>query len=152
LFRGESTVSVDAKGRLTIPARYRETLHDYCNSTIVVAKDKEDPCLVLYAIQDWEDFEAKLMSLPNAIPEVREMQRYMVGGAAESEIDKQGRIPLTAEHRDFIGLSKNVVLVGQHKKFEIWSEETWKPRMQQNFENKTLAKAADIPGLDTLIW
>jgi len=124
MFRGVSQLSLDAKGRIAIPARYRELLSERCESRMVVTVDR-DGCLLLYPAPEWERIEQSLMSRPNMNPRVRKLQRLLVGHATECDLDGQGRLLLPPPLREFAGLEKRVMLVGQGNKFEIWDEDAW---------------------------
>jgi MraZ protein len=115
---------LDAKGRLAIPTRYRERLAQRCDGQLVATVDK-DYCLLLYPLPDWEDIERKLMRLPSLDKRARRLQRLMVGHATEIDVDGHGRILLSRELREFAGLEKQAVLLGQGNRFELWDEERW---------------------------
>lgn len=127
MFLGVSTLSLDAKGRLAIPAKHRETLADCCASRVVVTinPNRSDRCLWLYPENHWREIERMLSRLPTMKRQNQLVQRLMLGHASELELDSQGRILLSNELRDYAGLGKKVALVGQSKKFEIWDQETW---------------------------
>ena len=124
MFRGATKVTVDAKGRLAIPTRYRERLAARCGGQLVATVDR-DYCLLLYPFPDWEDIERKLVRLPSLNKQARRLQRLMVGYATELEIDGHGRILLTRELREFAGLERQAMLIGQGNKFELWAEDRW---------------------------
>ncbi len=124
VFRGATKVSIDAKGRMAIPTRYRERLAARCDGEIVVTVDK-DRCLLVYPLPDWEELERKLVRLPSMHKVARRIVRIMVGYATEVDMDASGRILVSRELRDFAGLDKQVILIGQGNKFELWDEETW---------------------------
>jgi MraZ protein len=124
VLRGATKVTLDAKGRLAIPTRYRERLAQRCDGQLVATVDK-DYCLLLYPLPDWEDIERKLMRLPSLDKRARRLQRLMVGHATEVDIDGHGRILLSRELREFAGLEKQAVLLGQGNRFELWDEERW---------------------------
>ena len=124
MLRGATKVTLDAKGRLAIPTRYRERISQRCDGQLVVTVDK-DYCLLLYPLPDWEDIERKLMRLPSLDRRARRLQRLMVGHATEVEVDGHGRILLSRELREFAGLEKQAVLLGQGNRFELWDEERW---------------------------
>jgi MraZ protein len=124
MFRGVSQLSLDAKGRIAVPARYRELLSERCEGRMVVTVDR-DGCLLLYPAPEWERIEQSLMSRPNMNPQVRKLQRLLVGHATECDLDGQGRLLLPPPLREFARLEKRVMLVGQGNKFEIWDEDAW---------------------------
>lgn len=120
MFMSEYNHTVDAKGRLIIPSKFREILGE----EFVISKGM-DGCLFVYANEDWKAFEQKLTSLPLINKEARQFARFFLAGAAQVEVDKQGRILLPANLREFAGLDKDVVLVGVGSRIEIWSKEKW---------------------------
>ena len=124
VFRGATKVSLDAKGRMAIPTRYRERLAARCDGQIVVTVDK-DHCLLVYPLPDWEELERKLVRLPSMNKVARNIVRIMVGYATEVEMDANGRILVSRELRDFASLEKQAMLIGQGNKFELWDETTW---------------------------
>ena len=123
-FRGINNIAVDAKGRMAMPARYRERLLEACGGRLIVTVD-QDHCLLVYPLPEWEIIETKLNELPSLNKTARLLQRLLIGHATELEMDAQGRILLPAVLRDFAGLTKKAVLIGQGKKLEIWDEDTW---------------------------
>ncbi|HZX24954.1 MAG TPA: division/cell wall cluster transcriptional repressor MraZ [Woeseiaceae bacterium] len=124
MFRGPTKVTLDAKGRLAVPTRYRERIAARCDGHLVVTVDR-DYCLLIYPLPDWEEIERKLVRLPALDRKARRLQRLMVGHATEVELDGHGRILLSKELREFAGLEKHTVLIGQGNKFELWDEERW---------------------------
>jgi MraZ protein len=124
VFRGATKVTLDAKGRLAIPTRYRERLAARCDGQLVVTVDR-DYCLLLYPLPDWEEIERKLVRLPSLNKQARRLQRLMVGYATELDIDGHGRILLSRELREFAGLGRQAILIGQGNKFELWDEGSW---------------------------
>ncbi len=124
MFRGATKVTLDAKGRLAIPTRYRERIATRCDGQLVVTLDK-DHCLLVYPLPDWEEIERKLVRLPSLQKRTREMQRIMLGYATEVDVDGAGRILLSRELREVAGLERQAMLIGQGHKFELWDEERW---------------------------
>lgn len=125
MFRGLSSGQIDAKGRITIPANYRTLMMEESSGSLVVTIDTEQRCLLLYPFPAWQIIEEKLESLPSFQPAARRIQRLLMGHATELELDRQGRILLPNLLREYANLDKTVVLVGQGKKIEIWSEPLW---------------------------
>lgn len=124
MFRGVSPINVDAKGRMAIPAKYRERLQTQCEGRLVLTVDFGG-CLMLFPEGEWEQLEQKLAKLPDLNPQARSLKRLLLGYASECDLDGSGRILLPAVLREYAKLDKRVVLVGQGNKFEIWDEETW---------------------------
>ena len=120
LFNGEYNHTIDTKGRLIIPSKFRDLLGD----EFVVTKGM-DGCLFVYANDDWAAFEQKLTSLPLINKEARKFARFFLAGASQVEVDKQGRILVASNLREFAGLDKDVVLVGVGSRIEIWSLANW---------------------------
>jgi len=124
VFRGVTNLTVDSKGRLAMPARYREPILEGAQGKLVVTTDSPS-CLLIYAAPDWEPIEAKLMSLSAFDPRIRDLQRLLVGYASEVEMDGTGRILIPGPLRKFAGLDKDVALVGQGRRFELWDVAKW---------------------------
>ncbi len=125
MFRGINSIAMDAKGRISMPARYRERLQEESSGRMVVTIDTDEHCLLLYPLLEWEVIEAKLAQLPSFNPQARRIQRLLIGHATEGELDGNGRILLSRELIDYAGLKKQAVLIGQGKKFELWDEAHW---------------------------
>jgi MraZ protein len=130
MFRGANKLTLDAKGRMVMPTRYRERLQERCGGKLVVTVDK-DQCLLIYPLPDWEEVERKLMRLPSLNVQARQLQRLMVGNAADLELDAHGRILLPPTLREFGLLTRDAMLVGQGVKFELWDETRWNERRDQ---------------------
>ena len=120
MFVSEYNHSLDTKGRLIIPSKFRESLGD----TFMVTKGL-DGCLSIYDMEGWKLLEEKLKVLPLTNANARKFTRFMLGGAIECEVDKQGRILLPANLREFAHLTKDVTLVGVGNRIEIWDKEAW---------------------------
>jgi MraZ protein len=130
MFRGATRVTLDAKGRMAIPSRYRERLMTIAQGRLVATIDR-DHCLLIYPLPDWEEIERKLVRLPALNKQVRRLQRLMVGYAAELEMDGHGRILLPRELREFAALERQAMLIGQGNKFELWNDERWSKRCDE---------------------
>jgi MraZ protein len=116
---GEFNHSIDAKGRIIIPSKFREDLGDDFVITLGL-----DGCLFAYPSNEWLTFVEELRKLPGT-KEARQLQRYFMAGAAACEADKQGRILIPSKLRESAGLDKDIVFVGVLNKIEIWSKERW---------------------------
>jgi MraZ protein len=125
VFRGVQHINMDAKGRLAVPARQRESLLSQCNGQVVITIDTQASCLVAYPLPEWERIEADIQGLPALNPAVKRFQRLVLGYATELELDGSGRVLLPQSLRDYANLEKKLVLVGQGNKLELWSEEQW---------------------------
>ena len=124
MFRGIAQLNLDSKGRLAVPARHRDLLLERCGGHLVVTADA-DRCLLIYPLPDWELIQQKLEGLSNLDPRVRELQRRLIGFAVDVDMDGAGRVLISPALRQFAQLEKNVVLVGQGKKFELWNKDSW---------------------------
>ena len=143
MFRGGTPISLDNKGRLAVPAKYREGLMSCCAGRLVVTADPSK-CLLVYPQPVWEPIEQKLNSLSSFNPQIRSLQRLLVGNASDVEMDSAGRILVPPLLRQFASLSKDVVLVGQGAKFELWDDEKWNLQI----ENALAFKDGIPPELD----
>jgi len=130
VFRGATKVTLDAKGRMAMPTRYRERLAARCDGQIIVTVDK-DHCLLVYPLPDWEELERKLVRLPSMNRVARRIVRIMVGYATEVDMDANGRLLISRELRDFASLERNAMLIGQGNKFELWDEQTWNTKRDE---------------------
>jgi MraZ protein len=125
MFRGINPINLDAKGRMAIPSRYREQLNVHCAGQMVATIDTESRCLLLYPIHEWEEIQQKIEALPSYDKNARRIQRLLLGHATDVDMDANGRLLLSAPLREYAQLGKKIVLLGQGKKFEVWSEELW---------------------------
>jgi len=125
MFRGVNQINLDAKGRMAIPARYREAITTCCSGQLVATIDTEERCLLLYPLKEWQVIQEKIESLPSFNPAARRIQRLLIGHATDIEMDGNGRLLLPGPLREYAELDKKIVLLGQGQKFEIWSESRW---------------------------
>ena len=135
MFMSEYNHTLDTKGRLIIPAKFRETLGE----EFVISKGM-DGCLFVYAGDDWNAFEQKLTSLPLINKEARQFARFFLAGAATVEVDKQGRILLPPVLREYANLTKDVVLVGVLSRVEIWDKDRWQENTYDEDEMDEIAE------------
>ena len=125
LFQGATTLNLDAKGRMAVPAKYRGSLAEDSASRVVVTIHPMDRCLWLYPEVQWVEIARTVSQLPTFDPQNRALQRLLLGNAIDMEMDSQGRILLSGELRHYARLDKRVTVVGQGNKFEIWDEAAW---------------------------
>ena len=144
MFRGATKITLDDKGRMVMPTRYRASIQERAESKLVVTVDR-DQCLLIYPLPDWEQTERKLMSLPSLHAQARRLQRLMVGHATDVELDGHGRVLLPPELREFAGLARYGMLIGQGNRFELWDETRWNER--RSFWLKSEEAATDLPSL-----
>jgi len=137
LFRGFNPINIDEKGRLAVPTRYRAELRECCDQQLVLTVSP-DKCLLLYPLPEWEEIERKLSKLSSLDKRAKRLQRLLIGHATESEMDAQGRVLVSEPLRQFAGLGKRVVLVGQGNKFELWDEDTWNRSRDEWLEEENL--------------
>ena len=125
MFRGENKITLDAKGRLAMPTRYRDGIVEDAAGQMVVTIDHAERCLLIYTLPDWEEIERKLSKLPALDPLARSLQRLMIGHASDLELDSAGRVLIPPNLREYAGLTRDVVLSGQGTRFELWDEALW---------------------------
>ncbi len=118
-FKGISKISVDAKGRFSLPKLQRERLQGSGSSSVVVTADPSR-CLLIYPMTAWTQFEAQIVALPNAHPSARQYQRLYLGYATEIDFDGSGRLLLTSELREYAGIDRKATVIGQGNKLELW--------------------------------
>ena len=123
--RGSNIVSLDVKGRMSIPTKHRAGLLEGSEGKMVVTISPNDRCLWLYTLDAWEKVESKLVSLPTLNAQARKLKRMLIGHADDCDMDSSGRVLLPAPLREFAQLGKKAVLVGQGDKFEIWDDAQW---------------------------
>jgi MraZ protein len=142
VFRGATKITLDDKGRMVMPTRYREQIAQLAQGKLVVTIDK-DQCLLIYPLPEWEEIERKLMSLPSLNATARRLQRLMVGHATDLPLDGHGRVLLPPELREFASLGRRGMLIGQGNRFELWDEARWNERRDQWLKNEEVA--TDLP-------
>ena len=134
MFRGATLVNLDSKGRITVPSRYRTTLSEISEGQMVCTIDLNQPCLLLYTLPEWEKIELKLAALSSMNPAERRVQRLLLGHASECQMDNAGRLLIAPVLRQHAGLTKEVMLVGQFNKFELWDETTWYQQVKEDID------------------
>ena len=123
MFRGSSFHTIDNKGRLIVPARFRQFIKSKDGDGVMISR--MDNCLVAYPFKEWRNLENKILSLAETSENMRRFRRVFIGGAFECSCDKQSRILIPPSLRQYAGLEKEIVLVGVLDHFEIWSRENW---------------------------
>lgn len=129
MFRGINSATLDAKGRMALPTRFRDSLVVLSEGRLVLTIDMREQCLLLYPLPAWEVVQSKLEALSNIRDDARRLQRLLIGHATDIDMDAQGRILVPPMLREFAQLEKKVVVVGQGNKLEIWSADQWQQRM-----------------------
>ena len=151
MFRGINPLSLDAKGRLSMPVRYRQHLLDIADGQLILTVDR-DRCLLLYPLPVWEEVERKLIQLSSVNARARALKRLLLGHAEECGMDASGRILLPAPLREFANLDKRVVMVGQGNKFEIWNEQAWQDWREALLSGQEDDDGESLPDLDSLAF
>jgi MraZ protein len=131
MFQGAAALSLDAKGRLSVPSRHRDALLENSSPPRLVLTAHPDCCLLLYPASAWEPIRARVLGFPALDARFSVWKRLLVGFAEEVEIDAASRVLISPELRNFASLEKPVMLVGQGSHFEIWNQDTWKEQYQQ---------------------
>lgn len=134
MFRGANAINLDPKGRLTIPTRYRQALMDDCQGQLVCTVDNRQTCLLLYPLPEWDIIEEKISKFSTMNPDERRIQRLLIGYANEVDMDKSGRVLVAPTLRQFADLDKEIMLVGQRNRIEIWSQKTWSAQIAEDRE------------------
>ena len=125
MFRGQFQHAIDAKGRISLPARFRETIVARGDVRLVLTPSPSDPCLHVHPFSDWCEFEQKIAALPRFDPHIVRFRRMYVSAAAEVELDKAGRVLVAADFRERAQLSRDVLWAGMGAYVELWSKELW---------------------------
>lgn len=126
MFRGQFEHAIDAKGRTSLPARYRDALAAASDPRVVLTRAIDEPCLHLHTMRGWEELESKIAEMPQFDPNVVAFRRVYLSAAVECEIDKVGRILVPPALRDHAALAKDVMWAGMGKTAELWSSDRWK--------------------------
>lgn len=134
MFMGEFHHSIDDKGRLILPAKFREELGD----SFIITRGLED-CLFIYSMNEWQKITCKLNNLPFTKKDARSFMRFFLSGATATEFDKQGRINITSPLISYADLKKECVIIGVGDRIEVWSSEKW-----SNFYDINKEKMTDI--------
>lgn len=122
--RGQTNVTLDPKGRLTMPTRHRDWVLEQCGGELVIAVDQAI-CLMIYPLPIWVEIEREINARPSADEETRRLQRVMVGRANEEKMDSAGRLLIPPHLRALLNLHKDLTLVGLGNKFELWNASEW---------------------------
>lgn len=138
---GEYEHSLDAKGRLIMPAKLRDDIGE----KFIITKGL-DGCLFAFSTTEWEKFEEKLSTLPISNKDARAFSRFFFAGAMDCEIDKQGRFLISSNLREFAELTKDVVIVGMNSRVEIWSKEKWE-KCDENISADEIAEKMEMLGI-----
>lgn len=146
MFRGASAISVDQKGRIAMPARHRDALQNLCAGQLVITRDLSLPCLLVFPMPAWERLEQDLEKLSNTNPVHQRIKRILMGFATEIELDSAGRMLLPQVLREQCGMSKDAMLVGQGKVFQLWDAGRWDEQIRVDIEAHG-TDTAELPAL-----
>jgi MraZ protein len=125
MFQGAVQLNLDSKGRLAIPAKHRDALLAQCSGKLILTADHQDACLLIYPETEWLPISEQLRKMPSLNSQVRQLQRRLLGYAEGVEMDSAGRVLVSPALRAYARLDKEVVLVGQGNKFELWDSSGW---------------------------
>ena len=146
MFRGLNKISLDAKGRVSIPTKYRNELIKISKNKLICTIDL-DHCLLLYPLNHWLKIEEKIMKLPSLDNSSRKLQRLLVGHAVEIDIDSSARILIPSELREFSKINKEAMFIGQGKRFEIWDYFTWTKSREKWLQKEKFSLPKDFETL-----
>ncbi len=136
MFIGEYRFSMDPKGRVSIPTKFREELGE-----VFYITKGFDTCLFVYSEEEWKRFMQKLDSARLSSKDSRKIQRFFLASSTECSIDKQGRVLLSAPQREYAGIEKEIVIIGVSNRLEIWAEEAWRNYVEN--EETDISSLAD---------
>ena len=150
MFKGFSSVRIDAKGRLAIPTRYRDLLVAQASTTLVLTLNPWDHCLWFYPEAEWALIEPKLQALSDFDRDARRTKQMMRGYATDCAMDAQGRVRIPSELQQFARLEKRAVFLGQGNKFEVWDAEIWRQERDDWLERVHTGSDSESSALHTL--
>jgi len=150
MFRGIASVTMDSRGRMALPSRFREEAEQRTENRLVATIDTNEQCLLLYSLGDWEEVQRRLEALSNIGTSARLLQRLLIGHATDVEMDAQGRVLIPPMLREYGELEKKIVLMGQTNKLEIWSEQIWRTRREEWLKATRKTAFSDLGDLDGL--
>ena len=145
MFRGATSLSLDAKSRLAVPTRHRESLQLECTGNLVLTAHPHR-CLLLYPQPAWEPIQAKMMALSSFDKQSSALQRLLVGFAEDIALDGAGRLLISPVLREFAGLDKEVMLVGQGSHFELWNKDAWRVQLAQVMQDESFVMPSELEG------
>jgi MraZ protein len=145
MFRGATNLSMDAKGRLSVPAKHRDALLTQSSGNVVLTAHPHG-CLLLYPQPAWEPIQAKMMALSSFDKQSSSLQRLLVGFAEDITVDAAGRLLISPTLRDFAGLEKDVMLVGQGSHFEMWNMSAWRKQLDNVMSGDGIEMPAELEG------
>jgi MraZ protein len=145
MFRGATSLNLDAKGRLVVPSKHRDALQSQCAGNLVLTAHPHR-CLLLYPQPAWEPIQSKIMSLSSFDRQSSALQRLLVGYAEDLEMDSAGRLLVSPALREFAGLEKQAMLVGQGSHFELWNIDAWRAQLESVMVGDEMSLPAELEG------
>jgi len=145
MFRGATSLNLDAKGRLAVPTKHRDALQAQCAGRLVLTAHPHG-CLLLYPQPAWEPIQARMMALSSFDKQSSALQRLLVGYAEDLELDGTGRLLVSPALREFADLEKQAMLVGQGSHFELWNIESWHKQLKQVMTGDDMSLPAELEG------
>ncbi|MFA6178618.1 MAG: division/cell wall cluster transcriptional repressor MraZ [Candidatus Methylopumilus sp.] len=145
MFRGATSLNMDVKGRLAVPAKHRDALQAQCAGHLVLTVHPHR-CLLMYPQPAWEPIQAKMMALSSFDKQSSMLQRLLVGHAEDIELDSAGRLLISPVLRDFAGLEKQAMLVGQGSHFELWNMEAWRAQLERVMSAEDMVLPTELEG------
>lgn len=145
MFRGATSLNLDAKGRLAIPSKHRNVLQEQCAGHLVLTAHPHR-CLLLYPQSAWEPIQSKVMTLSSFDRQSSALQRLLVGYAEDLELDSAGRLLVSPALRAFAGLERQAMLVGQGSHFELWNMEAWRAQLESVMTADEVLLPAELEG------
>ena len=142
MFRGQFTHTIDAKGRVSLPARFRDALLAGGDARFIFTPALFDPCLHLYSMRAWEELEDKISALPSFDPNIVRFRRLYVSAAIECELDKAGRVLVPPALREKVSLARDVLWAGMGRTVELWSKEKWEAELELSDDDQATFKRA----------
>ena len=132
MFQGSSSINMDAKGRIAIPAEYRELLASECGGKLVVTAHNYERCALIYPESEWLKILPKIEALPDSQRVARNAKRLLIGNARQIDMDSNGRMLIPQTIRDYSKMDKKLMLAGMGKKFELWDEGAWYATLEED--------------------
>jgi len=142
MFRGQFTHTIDAKGRVSLPARFRDALVSAGDARFILTPALFEPCLHLYSMRNWEELEDKISNLPSFDPNIVRFRRLYVSAAVECELDKAGRVLVPPSLRERASLARDVMWAGMGRTVELWAKEKWDAELSLSADEQAAFKQA----------
>jgi MraZ protein len=145
MFRGATLLNLDVKGRLAVPSKHRDALQAQCAGNLVLTAHPHG-CLLLYPQPAWEPIQAKMMALSSFDKQSSALQRLLVGYAEDITLDSAGRLLVSPSLREFAGVEKQAMLVGQGSHFELWNMDAWRAQLERVMSGDEMILPAELEG------